>query len=40
MTKVIEQQDQASKKRKFSEGGQQNIDNYHDYTIILDSRIT
>ena len=40
MTKVIERQDQASKKRKFSEGGQQNIDNYHDYTVIPDSRIT
>src|SRR4051812_31977128 len=39
MTKVIERQDKASKKRKVSDG-QQNIDNYHDYTVIPDSRIT
>src|SRR3954470_5559197 len=39
MTKVMERQDKASKKRKVSDG-QQNIDNYHDYTVIPDSRIT
>src|SRR4051794_34844323 len=35
----MERQDKASKKRKVSDS-QQNIDNYHDYTVIPDSRIT
>ena len=40
MTKVMERQDKPSKKRKFTESGQQCIDEFHDYTNIPESRIT
>jgi hypothetical protein len=40
MTRVIERQDKPSKKRKVSERDQRNIDEYHDYTELPESRIT
>src|SRR2546423_3203006 len=40
MTKVMERQDKANKKRKINESGQQNIDEYHDYAEISSSQIT
>ena len=40
MTKILERQDKATKKRKLSSGGQQNIYNYHDSTDLPGSRIT
>jgi hypothetical protein len=40
MTKIMERQDKANKKRKINESGQQNIDEYHDYAEIPSSRIT
>jgi hypothetical protein len=40
MSKVLERQDKASKKRKLSNGSQQNIYNYHDSTELSESRIT
>lgn len=40
MTRVIERQDKLSKKRKASECDQWNIDEYHDYTELPESRIT
>lgn len=42
MTRVIERQDKPSKnkKRKVSERDQRNIDEYHDYTELPESRVT
>ena len=40
MTKILERQDKASKKRKLSSSGQQTIDNYHDSCDLPQSRIT
>jgi len=40
MTRILERQDRSTKKRKLSTGGQQNIYDYHDSTLLLDSRIT
>jgi hypothetical protein len=40
MSKVLEWQDKASKKRKLSNGNQQNIYNYYDSTELSESRIT
>ena len=40
MTRILERQDRSTKKRKLSTGGQQNIYDYHDSTLLPDSRIT
>lgn len=40
MSKVLERQDKTTKKRKLSSGGQQNIYDYHDSTVLPESRIT
>src|SRR5688572_30238124 len=40
MTRVLEHQDNSTKRRKLSSGGQQNIYDYHDSTDLPDSRIT
>lgn len=40
MSKILERQDKAPKKRKLSSGGQQNIHTYHDSTDLPESRIT
>jgi hypothetical protein len=39
MSKILERQDKAAKKRKLP-SGQQNIDNYHDSTDLPNTRIT
>jgi len=40
MTRVLERQDNSTKRRKLSSGGQQNIYDYHDSNDLPDSRVT